>query len=253
MFALERQKRIMDMLSRDGAVLVSKLSTELGVTEETIRRDLEKLEKQESLRRTHGGAVPIDETTYELSLEKRKSTNVEAKKSLAKAAAECVVSGDTVFLDASTTTFFMAKELKTIKNITVITNSVRVINELAGHDGIKLVAIGGAVSKNQSFVGNLAEKSIEENYFANKMFFSSKGVTADTGVLDSNEEECGIKLKMIKNSTKRYYICDRTKVGRIGFVKLADFGMIDTFITDSPLDETMTERLADAQVNVIRI
>lgn len=243
----------MDMLSRDGAVLVSKLSTELGVTEETIRRDLEKLEKQESLRRTHGGAVPIDETTYELSLEKRKSTNVEAKKSLAKAAAECVVSGDTVFLDASTTTFFMAKELKTIKNITVITNSVRVINELAGHDGIKLVAIGGAVSKNQSFVGNLAEKSIEENYFANKMFFSSKGVTADTGVLDSNEEECGIKLKMIKNSTKRYYICDRTKVGRIGFVKLADFGMIDTFITDSPLDETMTERLADAQVNVIRI
>ena len=241
------------MLSHDGAVLVSKLSSELGVTEETIRRDLEKLEKQESLRRTHGGAVPIDETTYELSLEKRKSTNVEAKKCLAKSAAECVVSGDTIFLDASTTTFFMAKELKSIKNITVITNSVRVINELAGHDGIKLVAIGGAVSKNQSFVGNLAEKSIEENYFANKMFFSSKGVTADTGVLDSNEEECGIKLKMIKNSTRRYYICDKTKVGRIGFVKLADFGLIDTFITDSPLDEAMTARLADAQVNVIRI
>lgn len=253
MFALERQKRIMDMLSHDGAVLVSKLSSELGVTEETIRRDLEKLEKQESLRRTHGGAVPIDETTYELSLEKRKSTNVEAKKCLAKSAAECVVSGDTIFLDASTTTFFMAKELKSIKNITVITNSVRVINELAGHDGIKLVAIGGAVSKNQSFVGNLAEKSIEDNYFANKMFFSSKGVTADTGVLDSNEEECGIKLKMIKNSTRRYYICDKTKVGRIGFVKLADFGLIDTFITDSPLDEAMAARLADAQVNVIRI
>ena len=132
----------MDMLSHDGAVLVSKLSSELGVTEETIRRDLEKLEKQESLRRTHGGAVPIDETTYELSLEKRKSTNVEAKKCLAKSAAECVVSGDTIFLDASTTTFFMAKELKSIKNITVITNSVRVINELAGHDGIKLVAMG---------------------------------------------------------------------------------------------------------------
>ena len=75
MFALERQKKIMDTLSRDGSVFVSKLSSELGVTEETIRRDLEKLEKQESLRRTHGGAVPIDGTTFELSLEKRKSTN----------------------------------------------------------------------------------------------------------------------------------------------------------------------------------
>ena len=131
MFALERQKKILDTLSRDGSVFVSKLSSELGVTEETIRRDLEKLEKQESLRRTHGGAVPIDETTYELSLEKRKSTNVDAKKRLAKKASEYVVSGDTIFLDASTTTFFMAKEIKHKKNVTVITNSIRVLGELA--------------------------------------------------------------------------------------------------------------------------
>ncbi len=253
MFALERQKRIMESLSRDGSVLVSKLSLELGVTEETIRRDLEKLEKQENLRRTHGGAVPIDETTYELSLEKRKSTNVEAKMRLAKAAAERVVSGDTIFLDASTTTFFMAKELKGLKNITVITNSIRVLNELSGFEGIKVIAVGGVVSKNQSFVGNLAEQSLQDNYFANKMFFSSKGITAEGGILESNEEECGIKQRMLNNSTKKYYICDKTKVGRIGFVKLAEFSTIDCLITDTDLDESIMQKLTDAEVETVKI
>lgn len=253
MLALERQKKILDTLSRDGSVFVSKLSTELGVTEETIRRDLEKLEKQESLRRTHGGAVPMDETTYELSLEKRKSTNVETKKKLAKKAAQYVASGDTIFLDASTTTFFMAKEIKHKKNVTVITNSIRVLAELAGVDGIKVIAVGGLASKNQSFVGYHAEKSIEDNYFASKMFFSSKGVTSEAGILESNEEECGIKQKMISNSNKRYYLCDKTKIGRVGFVKLADFSTVNAFITDTHLDETIEARLIENDVEVIKI
>ena len=130
MLAPERQKFILDELTRDGAVTVSRLALSLGVTEETIRRDLEKLEKTEALRRTHGGAVPIEGTSYELSLEKRKATNVEAKQKIAEIAANYVFSGDTIFLDASTTTFFMAKELKNLKNITVITNSLRVVAEL---------------------------------------------------------------------------------------------------------------------------
>ena len=126
MFALERQKKILEILSADGAVSVSRLSLELGVTEETVRRDLEKLEKQEFLKRTHGGAVAVDENTNEMSLEKRKSTNVEAKQKIAKLAATQVNEGDTIFLDASTTTFFMARELKSMRNITIITNSLRV-------------------------------------------------------------------------------------------------------------------------------
>jgi len=109
MFALERQNKIMEILNAEGLVSVKELSKTLDVTEETVRRDLEKLEKKECLRRTHGGAVPIDGSTYDLSLEKRKSTNVEEKARLAKIAAGYVVSGDTVFLDASTTTFFMAR------------------------------------------------------------------------------------------------------------------------------------------------
>ena len=146
MLAPERQKKILERLESDGAVSVAKLSEELAVNEETVRRDLEKLEKQELLRRTHGGAMPADGGTNEASLEKRKTANVEAKQRLAREAAKHIASGDTVFLDASTTTFFMAKEIKGLKNVTVITNSLRVIDCLAGCDGIRLIAVGGAVS-----------------------------------------------------------------------------------------------------------
>lgn len=252
MFALERQKRILELLNSTGAVWVNKLSEELGVTEETVRRDLEKLEKQEALMRTHGGAVPIDENIYELSLEKRKHTNIDIKEKLAQIAVEFISPGDTVFLDASTTTFCLAKEIKRLKNVTVVTNSIRVINELAGREELKVIAVGGMVSSNQSFVGSLAESSIESNYFANKMFFSSKGITEDVGILESNEQECAIKRKMMGNSKEKYYLCDKTKVGRVGFVKLAALDEIHTFITEAELSSSFQQKLMEQNVQVVK-
>ncbi|MBR5613710.1 MAG: DeoR/GlpR transcriptional regulator [Clostridia bacterium] len=253
MFALERQKKILEILAAEGAVSVSRLSGELNVTEETVRRDLEKLEKQEQLRRTHGGAVPMDESTYEASLEKRKTINVEAKKRMAAMAAKQVAEGDTIFLDASTTTFFMAKELKAMRNITVITNSLRVVVELENSEFIKVISVGGVLSNNQSFVGTLAEKSIAENFVATKMFFSSKGVTAESGILESNEQECGIKQKMLKNSRYKYYLCDKSKMGSVGFVKLAPIESINFLITDTDAEGELKAKLDEAEVKIIKV
>lgn len=253
MFALERQKIILEMLSRDGAVLVSKLSCELGVTEETVRRDLEKLEKQEMLTRTHGGAVPIEDSTYEMSLEKRKRTNSDIKEKLARAAAANIVPGDTIFLDASTTTFFIAKEIKKMTGITVITNSLRIINELSGTENIKLIAIGGQVSRNQSFVGTIAEKVIEDCYFVSKMFFSSKGVTEHAAILESNEQEAALKQKMLANAKLKYFLCDAGKFGRVGFVKLATFSDIDYFITEASVGNALSDKFEEYGVELITI
>lgn len=252
MFALERQKKILETLANEGAVSVSRLSTELGVTEETVRRDLEKLEKQDSLKRTHGGAVSVDENTYEASLEKRKSTNIEAKQKIAKKAAAQIVEGDTIFLDASTTTFFMAKELKKMRNITVITNSLRVVVELQGCETVKVISVGGVLSQNQSFVGSLAEKSIEDNFVASKMFFSSKGITASGGILESNELECGIKQKMLKNSRYKYYLCDKSKMGRVGFVKLAQISEINYLVCDADLEGELKEKFDESETGIIK-
>ncbi len=242
MFAVERQKRILELLEKDGAVWVSKLSDELNVTEETVRRDLEKLEQREALIRTHGGAVPITENGQELSLEKRKNLNTDAKAHLAKEAVKHIAEGDTVFIDASTTTFYIAKEIKRLKNITVVTNSIRVINELISVPEIKVIAIGGMAGANQSITGNIAENDIRKNYFANKVFFSSRGICPN-GILDSNEPECFIKQAMMKNSTKKYYVCDGSKVNRIGFIKLAEFEDVDFIITEKG---AFSDKLRDA-------
>ena len=253
MLALERQKRILEILGIEGVVMVSKLSTELGVTEETVRRDLEKLEAKELLRRTHGGALPMDDGSYEYSLEKRKGLNVESKQEMARKASQYIATGDTIFLDASTTTFYLAKEIKSMKNITIITNSIRVINELCGIEGIKVIAVGGIVSKNQSLVGAMTENYITENYFADKMFFSSKGIGDNSIILESNDQECFIKQSMLKNSKKRFYLCDKSKIGRVGYMRLTGFEAIDHLITDAEIEGELKETLKELNVEIINV
>lgn len=252
MFALERHKHILNSLKKDGAVWVSRLSAELDVTEETIRRDLEKLEKLEALIRTHGGAIPFDKSNNEMSLKNRKQLNTDAKEKLAKEAAKHIIPGDTVFLDASTTTFYIAKELKKIRNITVITNSIRIIDCLASLPNLKIIGVGGIVSDNQSFVGALAESSIINNYFANKIFFSSRGIT-ENGILESNEKECAIKKCMMKNSSKKFYLCDKSKFNQVGFNKLAGFDEIDCIITEKEANQSFKNLFSENEIKVIEV
>lgn len=251
MFALERQKHILETLKEDGSVSVKSLSKELSVTEETIRRDLEKLEKEDALMRTHGGAIPVD--NQEMPLEKRKQTNTAVKERLAKEAVKFIMPGDTVFLDASTTTFFIAKEMKKLKKITVITNSLRILNELEGLADIKVISIGGLVSQNQSLTGSCAENCIKENYYANKMFFSSRGITMESGVLESNEQECAVKQCMLKNAKAKFYMFDRSKVGRIGLSKLARFDEINHVIAEKNFSVELRRKFNENNIEIHEI
>ncbi len=251
MFALERQKKIMEFLQLQGGVLVNDLSRQFGVTEETVRRDLEKLENQGLLVRTHGGAVPYEENTAELSLDVRKKKNIPIKEELAKVAQQFIVPGDTIFLDASTTTFCLAKRIKQMSGVTVITNSLRVLTELAGCDKLKVISVGGVLSSNMSFVGSMAEEEILRHFFVTKMFFSSKGVTKDAGVLESNEQESHIKSAVFRNCKQKFYMCDDTKIGQVGFIKLAPLEEIDTFITNAVLDKRWQNKLEECGVKLV--
>ena len=186
-------------------------------------------------------------------MEKRKQTNLVAKEKLARVAASYIIPGDTVFLDSSTTTFYIAKEIKKIKNITVITNSLRVISELTNIEGIKVIGIGGIVSNNQSTVGYIAEKAIANDFFATKFFFSSKGVSAENGILESNEHECAIKKQMIKNSTEKYYLCDASKIERVGFYKLSPIEDINYFVTEAKLDGDYLDKFNEYNVKYVYV
>ena len=249
MFALERQKRIMELLRENGSVMVNDLSRDFGVTLETVRRDLEKLEQMDQVRRTHGGAVLFEEAALDLSLEKRSGLNIEGKIAIARKAVKLIRPGDTIFLDSSTTSFYLAKALKEFKNITVITNNLLIVNELQSSDKIKVIAIGGVLDMgNLSFVGEIALRNIEENFFANKVFFSCKGVIPEKGMLESNDVEYQIKSAMIRNSRQKICIADESKLNTVAFIKLAEFSDIDCFITDKPLDEKFKKILKQKKV-----
>lgn len=252
MLAIERHNKILEILKSDGAAAVSDLSTVLEVTEETVRRDLEKLEKNGELIRTHGGAVCVDQKNIELSYKRRIKSFADEKIRIAKEAAKHIAPFDTVFIDASTTAHYLAEEIKHIKNLTVITNSMKVISLLTDSD-VRVVSIGGVLSKNCSFVGNVAESCIEKSLFANKMFFSAKGFLDNMLILESDGAECAIKQKMFDNAKSKYFLCDKSKFGKVGHIKLCDASQVDYIITDGCFDDDTKKKFEKFGTKILKV
>lgn len=252
MLAVERRKRITELVNINKSVLVTELSKQFEVTEETIRRDLERLEKQGVLVRTHGGATLADSFALEMPVDERKVLNNVGKDAIGMKAASLINDGETVFLDASTSALYVAKHIKGKKRITVITNSMAIISELSSCEDIDIICIGGTLRKNNmSFVGNVAEATIKNNYYANKCIFSCRGVTTKRGLTDFTEQEAEIKKAMLSCSDVAVFICDHSKFGKIGVPVVASLEEIDFFITDMDLDSEWVEELDKKDVELI--
>lgn len=250
MLAVERRSKIMSLINERKSVLVQELSDMFGISEETVRRDLAKLEKQGMLVRTYGGAVLPDDSKMEMPVEVREVINPAGKNAIGKRAAEMVNDGDIIVLDASTSALFVAKNIKNKKALTVITNAEKVVLELAGCDDITVISTGGTLRhKSLSYVGRAAENSLR-NYCANKVFFSCRGLNINRGLTDSNEQEVDIKKAMINCAEKAILLCDHTKFGKVGFVSTACFEDIDCLITDAPLPEDWQKKIEEAGVEV---
>lgn len=250
MFDVERRSRIMSILNEKKNILVQDTASLFGVTEETIRRDLKKLEKQGLIVRTHGGAVLPDDMNMETPLKIREGINIAGKKAIGKLAAGLINSGDTVFLDASTSSLHVAKHIKDMESITVITNAERVLMELADCPGITLISTGGIVRRESlSLVGRMAENAVG-SYRADKVFFSCKGFSPKHGLTDSSEQESEIRKTMLKCSETVIFLCDHTKFDKIGFAKTAGLEDVDVMITDAPIPGNWTRELEEASVKI---
>ena len=148
MLAIERRNTILSRLTEDGKVIVADLSRLFNVTEETIRRDLEKLENEGLAKKTYGGAVlNQNQNNIDLPFTVRKETNVSEKRMVAQKTAELIKDGDYIMLDASSTAIFVAKEIKNRKNITLITNSVEILLEMADKEDWRVLSTGGSLKK----------------------------------------------------------------------------------------------------------
>lgn len=248
MLAIERRNKILAMLQRDGRVVVSDLSVSYNVTEETIRRDLEKLEKEGFAKKTYGGAIINESLNVDLPYTVRKKANVSNKQYIAEIISSMIEDGDHIMMDASSTAVYVAKHLKTKKNITIITNSIEILLELSEVTGWKVLSTGGTLREGSlSLVGYQAEKMIT-NYHVDKAIISCKGVDLDKGITDSNEMDAQIKKLMFESANTRILAADNSKFNKISFTKIGDLEDIDIMITDTEPDDKWKQVFNTMQV-----
>lgn len=250
MLVAERQQKIVDLVNQHNSVRVSELSKLFSVTEETVRRDLEKLENQKMLVRSHGGAVNISKSaSREIPYFEREIMHVEEKKQIALEAIKHIHQGDKIILDASSTAWYMAKKLPNIP-LTVMTNSIKVAMELSQKNEITVISTGGILlSKSLSYVGSLAESSFE-SYHLDKAFVSCKGLHLDKGLSESDEQQAKVKKRMIESVNTVFIMLDYSKFNKIAFSKICDTGEIDYILTDAKTDESTIQHLSDKGLTV---
>ena len=233
MLAIERKNEILAKLRTEQRVLVSELSAYYGVTEETIRRDLDKLEKEGYATKTYGGAILGNSTKTDLSYTIRNKTNVEAKNQIAAIASRLIEDGDHLMLDDSSTSLYLAKKLKEKKNLTVITNSVELVMELNGVESWTILLTGGRLKpESLALVGDQTQQMLRQ-YHVDKALLSCKGLDLDAGVTDSSEFHAQTKQSMLHCAKKRILILDSSKFDKVSFINIAPLDAFDTVVTNA--------------------
>jgi len=234
MLAIERRNLILERLQDEKKVVVSQLSNEFKVSEETIRRDLEKLEKEGYATKSYGGAVLNENVGFDMPLKIRSKKNVSAKEIIAQLAADQVHDGDHIILDASSTDLFIAKAIRNKQHLTVVTNSIEIMLTLSEvNSDWNIISTGGNLKSGYlAMLGPQAEASIG-NFYADKAFVSCKAVDYQLGIYDSIETFSSLKRKMIASATKSYLCVDSSKLGRTAFARTGDVSLCDAVITDS--------------------
>ena len=232
MLALERRNLILEKLQIETRVVVSELSQLYGVSEETIRRDLEKLENDGLAIKSYGGAVIDDNSNMDMPFNIRKNRNVAGKQRIAELAAKLVEDGDHIMLDASTTGVFIAKALKQKSRLTVVTNSLEAIIEMSDVSGWDIISTGGLLKEGYlALLGGAARAGVEK-YCVDKLFLSCKGVSMEYGFMDSLEIFAEVKQSMIHASQKVYLAVDHSKFDQDSFCRIDTFASLSGVITD---------------------
>lgn len=252
MLAVERRHKIVMQIQEEKKVLVQELAVKFSVTEETIRRDLEKLEDQGILKRTYGGAIVNEGTNVDMPLDMREVINKEGKINIAERVEEEIKDGDTIMLDSSSTAYYVAKCLrKSNKRVTLITNSLKVITDLQDYKNINLILAGGVFRESsKSFTGKWAQ-SIIRNYYVNKAIICCKGMDIERGVMDSNEEEAEVKKVMVNSANKVILVVDSIKFDKSSFVNIVQFKDIDYIYTDKDVDDKWKKVLKNNKIELI--
>ena len=247
----ERRRYILDQIAKDGFVKVAELAKTLGVTQVTIRKDLNHLETYGALQRAHGSAIqPVQQNT-DPGLNVQKLINFEQKQKIAEAAVSLTKSDESIFIASGSTITVFAENLKPKGKLNVVSISVNISAHLGDIPGITVMQVGGVLYGNTlSVLGAEASKTIE-NLYCSKVFFGVDGIDLEYGLTCGTGEEASITQKMMNSSQTTIVLADSSKIGKRGFARICDIADVDILITDSGIPMDIRRKIEDLGVKLI--
>ena len=246
----ERHNRILALLQQNGSISVVQLAELFKVSEVTIRKDLSFLEQQKKLYRTHGSAILISPYISDHVNEKEKK-NVAEKRAIGAKAASLVAQDDSIIIASGTTMAFLAREIKPVGHLTVITAAVPVTSILSQDTNVDVIQLGGITrSSSVSVVGPFAEQMLG-NFNCSKLFVGVDGIDLEFGLTTTNMLEAALNRVMMNAAQKVIVLADSSKFGRRGFSKICDLEAVDRIITDNGIQPLYLDRLRERGIEVI--
>lgn len=251
-FAEERRRLILDEVNRSGSVTVTELVERLGVSDMTIRRDLESLSAHKLLQKVHGGAVALPKTAAEPHFTQKQRLNREEKRAIAQEALPLVEDGHTIAFSAGTTTWQIADALpQESGNFTFITNSTNIALTLQEKGWEQIVLSGGIFrTPSDALVGPFAERTLK-TLNADVLFLGVHGIHPDAGLTTPNVAEAETNLCLVDAAQKVVVVADHTKLGVIALAKIVPLSRVDVLITDDKADRELLREIELAGVRVV--
>ena len=247
----ERQKQILSLLDRHGRLSVAEIVEQFSISEATARRDLESLASQGKAKRVHGGIISKEQAPPEMPILERKNEQAEEKARIGRAAASLVAAQETIFLGSGSTVLEVARNLRDHKQLTVITNSLPVLNILAGLKEITVISLGGMLRESElSFIGHIAEQALAE-VRVDKVFMGTRGVSLDHGLTNDYLQETLTDRAILKIGREVIIVADYSKINRVSTVLLAPLNAMNIFVTDSDSDKKFLAALRKQGINVM--
>jgi DeoR/GlpR family transcriptional regulator of sugar metabolism len=238
---VERHEAIVEAVNAAQAVSTDELVRRLGVSPETVRRDLALLEEKGALRRVHGGAAPVaTRRVIEPSYSERAVIGQQAKAQMARVVVDLLEGGQTVVIDIGTTAVAVAQAIPRSFTGTVVTPSLPVAVELADRPGVEVLMAGGRVRAGDLACSNAYTKSFFTDLYADVALLGSGGVHAEAGLTDFHLDEIDVRRTIIANSARSYILADSSKVGQVAPYRVCALSAVTGLITDQPADAAIT-------------
>ena len=250
-----RRSSILQILRENSNVSVAELSKRFGVSEVTIRKDLNLLKERNLLVRTRGGAITNDSGAVEneVSLRFKTLAHYREKSAIGRAAAALIEEGDTIIIDSGTTALQVARNLQKFKNLTILTNALNVAQEVLSYKRFNVILLGGSIrNSSESVVGALAELNLKM-FNCDKVFMGVDSFNLENGISTPSIEEANINQIMIQRSRKVIAVFDSSKVNKRALAFIAGLDQIDTIVTDEGMEKSMQKRLKSLKVNLITV